>query len=153
MSEGNDVVVIIDEAQDLSNELLEQVRLLSNLETNTRKLLQIILVGQPELREKLNHKSLRQLRQRITVRYHLSPLTYDETRFYINHRLEVCSRTNRLSFNKSAIKSIYRYSHGIPRLINAACDKLLLYGYVHGTQSFTGSHVKRSIRELEGFTA
>lgn len=153
VSEGNDVVLIIDEAQDLSAELLEQVRLLSNLETNTRKLLQIVLVGQPELREKLNQKGLRQLRQRITVRYHLAPLTFDETKYYINHRLEICSKQNRLSFNRSAFRSIYRYSHGIPRLINAACDKLLLYGYVHGTQSFTGSHVKRSIRELEGFTA
>lgn len=153
MSEGNDVILIIDEAQDLSMDLLEQVRLLSNLETNTRKLLQIILVGQPELREKLDQKNLRQLRQRITVRYHLSPLTYEETRYYINHRLEVSSRTSRLSFNRSALRNIYRYSHGIPRLINAACDKLLLYGYVNGTQSFTGSHVKRSLRELEGFTA
>lgn len=153
LSVGHDVILIIDEAQDLSMELLEQIRLLSNLETPTRKLLQIVLVGQPELGEKLDQKDLRQLRQRITVRYHLSPLSFDETKVYIHHRLGVSSRTARLSFNRAAFRSIYRYSQGIPRLINAACDKILLYGYVHGTNSFTGLHVRRSLRELEGHTA
>lgn len=153
MAEGHDVVLIIDEAQDMSLELLEQVRLLSNLETNTRKLLQIVLVGQPELREKLDKKQLRQLRQRITVRYHLQPLSYYETRFYIQHRLGLASSTQRLSFNWLAMYNIYRYSHGIPRLINAACDKILLYGFVNGTQHFTGTHVRKSVRELEGVFA
>jgi general secretion pathway protein A len=150
VADGNDVVLVIDEAQDLSMELLEQVRLLSNLETNTRKLLQIVLVGQPELREKIDRKELRQLRQRITVRYHLTPLSFNETRYYINHRIEVCSRNGKPLFDDSALKGIYRYSNGIPRLINAACDKVLLYGYVTGTQQFTSAHVRRSVRELEG---
>lgn len=147
---GNDVVLVIDEAQDMSMELLEELRLLSNLETNTRKLLQILLVGQPELREKINRKELRQLRQRITVRYHLQPLSYDEMKFYIRHRIGMCSRNGQPTFNWMAMFGIYHYSHGIPRLINAACDKVLLYGYVNGTHHFTGSHVWRSIRELEG---
>jgi general secretion pathway protein A len=153
VSEGNDVVLIIDEAQDLTSELLEEIRLLSNLETSSRKLLQIVLVGQPELREKIDRKQLRQLRQRITVRYHVLPLSYDETRSYIYHRLTACSRNSHPTFNWFALRTIYNYSRGIPRLINAACDKVLLYGYVHDTHHFTGTDVRRSIRELEGHVA
>lgn len=150
-AQGNDVVLFIDEAQDLDHELLEQVRLLSNLETDRRKLLQIVLVGQPELREKLDDKSLRQLRQRITVRFHLRPLSRDDTQRYITHRLHVAgAEDGRPSFTPWSIRTVYRYSRGVPRLINAVCDKALLYGYVNGTQELTARAVRQAIRELEG---
>jgi general secretion pathway protein A len=147
---GSDVVLLIDEAQDLSPDLLEEVRLLSNLETDQRKLLQIALIGQPELRDKLNDRGLRQLRQRITVRYHLSPLDSFETRHYVRYRLQVAGADGRPTFNRWAFFWIYRYSQGVPRLINAVCDKTLLCGYVDSTQDLTGRHVRRAIRELEG---
>ncbi|HVT15700.1 MAG TPA: AAA family ATPase [Thermoanaerobaculia bacterium] len=147
---GNDVVLLIDEAQDLDVDLLEQVRLLSNLETDQRKLLQIVLIGQPELRDKLDQRQLRQLRQRITVRYHLSPLTRYETEYYIQHRLHVAGGNSRPTFNRWAIRQIHRYSRGVPRLINAVCDKTLLCGYVTGTDQLEARHVRRAIRELEG---
>jgi general secretion pathway protein A len=147
---GNDVVLLIDEAQDLDPELLEQVRLLSNLETDQRKLLQIVLIGQPELREKLNERGLRQLRQRITVRYHLEPLDRFETARYIAHRLRVAGADGRPTFSPGAIRRIQRYSGGVPRLINAVCDKALLYGYVNGTYELKTRAVRQAIRELEG---
>ena len=147
---GNDVVLLIDESQDLDPELLEQVRLLSNLETDQRKLLQIVLIGQPELREKLNRRELRQLRQRITVRYHLAPLDRFETARYIAHRLRVAGGDGRPTFSPWAIRTIQRYSGGIPRLINAVCDKVLLYGYVNGTYELRPRAVRQAIRELEG---
>ena len=150
---GHDVVLLIDESQDLEPELLEQVRLLSNLETDQRKLLQIVLIGQPELREKLNHRSLRQLRQRITVRYHLSPLDRFETERYIAHRLKVAGADGRPSFSSWAIRRVHRYSGGVPRLINAVCDKALLYGYVNGTYALDGRAIGQAIRELEGEVA
>lgn len=147
---GRDVVLLIDEAQDLTEELLEQVRLLSNLETDSRKLIQIVLVGQPELRDKLNARSLRQLRQRITVRYHLKPLDTDETKRYIRHRLLVAGADGRPTFSPGAVRAIHRYAHGVPRLINAVCDKALLYGYVNSTYELKGRAVRQAIRELEG---
>jgi general secretion pathway protein A len=147
---GRDVVLLIDEAQDLAPELLEQVRLLSNLETDQRKLLQIVLIGQPELREKLNDRGLRQLRQRITVRYHLTPLSRQEVERYVQHRLEVVGANGRPAFTTWAIRSVFRYSGGIPRLINAVCDKALLAGFVEGTDLLTWRQVRRAIRELEG---
>jgi general secretion pathway protein A len=150
LAAGNDVVLLIDEAQDLSSELLEQVRLLSNLETDQRKLLQIVLLGQPELREKLNDRSLRQLRQRITVRYHLTPLSRPEIERYIQHRLQVVGANGRPAFTSWAIRSIFRYSGGIPRLVNAVCDKALLAGFVEGRDLLTWWQVRRAIRELEG---
>lgn len=147
---GHDVVLVIDEAQDLDRDLLEQVRLLSNLETDRRKLLQIVLIGQPELKEKLDHKSLRQLRQRITVRYHLAPLSRSETELYVQHRLRVAGANSRPTFSRWALWRVYRYSRGIPRLINAVCDKTLLCGYVAGTDRLGLRHVRRAVRELEG---
>lgn len=150
---GNDVVLLIDEAQDLEPELLEQVRLLSNLETDQRKLLQIVLIGQPELREKLDQRGLRQLRQRITVRYHLKPLDRFETERYIHHRLRVAGADGRPSFSPWAIRRVHRYAQGVPRLINAVCDKALLYGYVNGTYELKSRAVGRAIRELEGEVA
>ena len=152
-AQGKDVVLIIDEAQDMSLELLEQVRLLSNLETDDRKLLQIVLMGQPELRDKLNDPRLRQLRQRITVRYHLTPLSKAEVDEYIHHRLTVSGGNGRPSFNRWALRKVYGYSKGVPRLINAVCDKTLLCGFVIGADHFTRSHVVRAIRELEGKAA
>jgi len=152
-NQGNNVVVIIDEAQDLSDELLEQVRLLSNLETDHQKLMQIVLMGQPELREKLSQPKLRQLRQRITVRYHLSPLSLSETSYYIQHRLTLAGANGRPRFDDSAIKSIYRYSDGIPRLINAVCDKALLAGFVMQTDVVNKKVVKLAVEELEGVPA
>jgi general secretion pathway protein A len=147
---GNDVVLLIDEAQNLDSDLLEQVRLLSNLETDQRKLLQIVLIGQPELRDLLEKRHLRQLRQRITVRYHLTPLSLEETDYYIQHRLHVAGGNGRPSFTRWAIRSVHRYSGGVPRLINAVCDKALLCGYVDGTDQLHLRHLRRAIRELEG---
>jgi general secretion pathway protein A len=152
-AEGNDVVLFIDEAQDLGAELLEQVRLLSNLETDQRKLLQIVLIGQPELREKLNDRGLRQLRQRITVRYHLTPLSREETERYIAHRLRVAGAAGRPAFSPWAVRTIHRYSAGVPRLINAICDKALLYGFVNRTDRMDARAIRQAIRELEGNAA
>jgi general secretion pathway protein A len=145
-----DAVLIIDEAQDLTNELLEQVRLLSNLETDDRKLLQIVLLGQPELRDRLNDFRLRQLRQRITVRYHLRPLKRLEVAQYIQHRLEVSGANGSPVFTGGAIWRIHRYSQGIPRLINAVCDKCLLAGFVQQRDNIDFRMVGLAIRELEG---
>jgi general secretion pathway protein A len=156
---GQDTVLIIDEAQDLTDELLEQVRLLSNLETDNRKLLQIVLMGQPELRDRLNNPRLRQLRQRITVRYHLPPLSRDEVNNYIEHRLEVAgakgakgarSAKNAPYFTQPALWRVYRYSQGIPRLLNAICDKALLAGFVQQRERIDFGMVGRAVNELEG---
>ncbi|MDP7637620.1 MAG: AAA family ATPase [Phycisphaerae bacterium] len=135
-SAGHDAILIIDEAQDMSVASLEQVRLLSNLETESQKLLQICLLGQPELRRKLAKPALRQLAQRITVRYHLNTMDQQDTEAYIRHRLEVAGGNNGKSavrFDPGAVREIYRYSGGTPRLINAIGDKALLAGYVHQT--------------------
>ncbi|MFZ0827462.1 MAG: AAA family ATPase [Verrucomicrobiia bacterium] len=145
-----DAVLIIDEAQNLSEELLEQMRLLSNLEMENRKLLQIILLGQPELRDRLNSPRLRQLRQRITVRYHLGPLSRVEVAQYIQHRLEKAGAKGRPTFTKPALWRICNYSGGIPRLVNAICDKALLAGFVERSDVINYRMVGRAIRELEG---
>ena len=147
---GREVVLIVDEAQDLSDELLEEVRLLSNLETDDRKLLQIVLVGQPELRAALDSQRLRQLRQRIAVRYHLGPLERDEAESYIQHRLRVAGADGRPTFSRPALRSIYRYSSGVPRLINAVCDAALLCGWVEERDRLSWRQVRRAIAELEG---
>lgn len=150
VEQGKDAVLIIDEAQDLTDELLEQVRLLSNLETDNRKLLQIVLMGQPELRDRLNNPRLAQLRQRITVRYHLLPLKKPEINHYIQHRLEVSGAQNGPYFTQPAIWRIYHYSGGIPRLVNAVCDKALLAGFVNHTERLDYRVIGVAIRELEG---
>jgi len=121
-------LLIIDEAQHLQPEVLEQLRLLTNLETNTKKLLQVILIGQPELQQLLQRRDLRQLAQRITARYHLLPLTKDEVKQYIQHRLSVAQCTRQL-FNSAAISAIHRISKGIPRVINLLCDRSLINAY------------------------
>ena len=125
---GLNTVLIIDEAQHLQPEVLEQLRLLTNLETNTKKLLQVILIGQPELQQLLQRQDLRQLAQRITARYHLMPLTKQEVVQYIKHRLDV-AKSPRMLFNDSAISLIHKLSNGIPRLINLLCDRSLLRAY------------------------
>lgn len=145
-----DVVLVIDEAQDMSDDLLEQVRLLSNLETDDRKLLQIVLIGQPELRDKLDRRELRQLKQRITVRFHLGSIDRQETPAYLQHRLQVAGSSGRPSFSPWALWSIYRYSRGVPRLINAVADKTLLAGYVDGCDHLGFRQVRRAVRDLEG---
>ena len=148
--QGRESVLIIDEAQNLTEELLEQVRLLSNIETDDRKLLQIVLLGQPELRDRLNSHRLRQLRQRITVRYHLKPLTRFEMTQYVQHRLELAGAKGVPFFTRPALWRVYSYSRGIPRLVNAVCDKALLAGYVEHSDRITYRMIGRAIRELEG---
>jgi general secretion pathway protein A len=147
---GRETVLIIDEAQDLTEELLEQVRLLSNLETDNRKLLQIVLMGQPELRDRLNSPRLRQLRQRITVRYHLKPLSQEEVNQYVHHRLHVSGGNGTPCFTRPALWRVHRYSQGIPRLVNAVCDKALLAGFVQQRERIDFRMVGQAVRELEG---
>ena len=154
MALGHNVVVIIDEVQNLSLRTLEQVRMLSNLECENEKLLQIILVGQPELSKKLARPELRQLRQRIAVRYHIGALTRDETAQYIAHRLSLAGRADAATlFDDTAIDEVFRYSGGIPRLINLVCGKSLLTGFVLETRRIRFDIVKQSIIELEGVPA
>jgi general secretion pathway protein A len=147
---GKETVLIIDEAQDLTDELLEQVRLLSNLETDDRKLLQIVLMGQPELRDRLNNPRLRQLRQRITVRFHLPPLNRYEVTQYVQHRLHQSGGNGTPAFTRPALWRVHHYSQGIPRMVNAVCDKALLAGFVEQRQQINFRLVNRAIRELEG---
>ncbi|MGH8300871.1 MAG: ExeA family protein, partial [Steroidobacteraceae bacterium] len=146
---GRRVVVVVDEAQNLAPEVLEQVRLLTNLETNTQKLLQIILIGQPELRELLARNELRQLAQRITGRYHLSPLSAEETTAYVRHRLRVAGATADI-FNRFALEEIYRLSGGVPRVINVICDRALLGGYSLDRHRITGPLVRNAASEVFG---
>jgi len=151
-STGGDAVLIIDEAQDMSVDSLEMVRLLSNLETERQKLLQIVLVGQPELRHMLARPALRQLAQRITVRYHLDPMDRRETEAYLSHRLRVAGREDGplVRFDAGAIREIYRYSGGTPRLINAIGDKALLAGYVYRTSRIDRRLARLAASELKG---
>jgi general secretion pathway protein A len=147
-AEGKKVILVIDEAQNLSKEVLEQLRLLSNLETTTKKLLQIILIGQPELAEMLDSRELRQLAQRITLSYHLIPLNFKETKNYIEHRIRIASRKPGIRFSWFAIRTIYKYSGGIPRLINIACDRAILTAYGLNQHKITGNIARASVKEL-----
>ncbi len=147
---GGNVVLIIDEAQNLSTSILEEIRMLSNLETDKEKLFQIVLVGQPELKNKLNSPALKQLRQRISVRFHITPLESTEAADYINHRLMVAGSEGLIKFDTDAIESIYSYAGGIPRVINMVCDKSMLTAYVMETRNITAPIVERSIKEMEG---
>ena len=148
-AEGRRVVLIVDEAQTLSPELLEQVRLLTNLETSKQKLLQIILIGQPELRELLDRPEMRQIAQRITGRYHLEPLRKDETRAYVSHRLRVAGTQNDI-FTKRAIDALYKYARGIPRLINVIADRALLAAYTKDQRSVDAKLVSAAAAEVFG---
>ena len=147
---GKESVLIVDEAQNLTEELLEQVRLISNLETDDRKLLQIVLMGQPELRDRLNSPRLKQLRQRITVRYHLNALTRTEVGQYIQHRLALAGSRGTPAFTGPAIWRVFNYSRGVPRLVNAVCDKAMLAGFVERSYRINYRMVGRAIRDLEG---
>ena len=149
-SEGKTVLVIVDEAQQMSVESLEQIRILSNLETATRKLLQILLVGQPELEEKLKLNELRQLDQRIGIRCYLKPLPRKETYRYVEHRLRIAGLPGALPFTRSALGKIHQYSHGIPRVINLVCDRALMAGYSNRVREITPTLVTSAVRNLEG---
>ena len=142
-------LLIIDEAQNLPPSILEEIRLLLNLETSKEKLLQIILSGQPELNHKLNLHQLKQLKQRISIRYHLPPLNKVETREYIKERLKIAGSQNSSIFTEKAIEEVFNYSKGIPRLINILCDNSLLTGYATDQQTIDLKIIKESIRDLE----
>ena len=148
-AEGRRVIVIVDEAQNLSADVLEQIRLLTNLETSTQKLLQIILIGQPELAALLDQTDLRQLAQRITGRYHLSPLTRDETQEYVRHRLRVAGVSAEV-FTRRALREIHRLSGGIPRIINVCCDRALLGAYTREQRVVNAALVRRAAGEVYG---
>jgi len=149
---GNNLVLIVDEAQNLKPNLLEQIRLLSNLETEKDKLLQVILVGQPELNNRINLYDLRQLRQRIMVRYHIGPLDKDEIKSYIHHRLEVAGAHGKIEFSHEAVDLISRFSGGTPRLINMICDRALLAGFVAETNNINFNIMKQCIDELDSYS-
>ena len=145
---GRVPVLVIDEAQNLSGDVLEQIRLLSNLETETEKLIQIVLAGQPELGRLLSRPELRQLDQRIAVRYHLKPLNEAETRDYIRHRLKIAGRPDGELFAPGALKKIHQLSGGVPRLINVLCDRTLLVGYADSVGRMTRREVMQASREM-----
>ncbi|MGD8521446.1 MAG: AAA family ATPase [Desulfobacterales bacterium] len=147
---GNRVILLVDEAQNLSKNVLEQLRLLSNLETNQDKLLQIILVGQPELAEMLESRELRQIGQRITLSYYLTPLSFSETKEYIQYRINIAAQRKGIKFDRSAYRYIFKFSKGIPRLINIVCDRALLTAFVLNQHKITGNILKASIQELSG---
>jgi general secretion pathway protein A len=146
--EGREVVLVIDEAQDLAIEVLEQIRLISNLETDTEKLIQIVLMGQSELNEMLSRRELRQIAQRVTARYHLGPLSRRETEDYVRHRLGVAGGEGKVSFTGGALAAVHDTARGVPRLINLVCDRALLAGYVEGTRVIHAGLVKRAAKEL-----
>ena len=145
---GRIPVLVIDEAQNLSGDVLEQIRLLSNLETETEKLIQIVLAGQPELTQVLSRPELRQLNQRVAVRYHLAPLGTQDCREYICHRLKVAGRPDGELFSAAATRRVHRLTGGVPRLINLLCDRALLIGYAHGIGRITPREVSQASREL-----
>jgi general secretion pathway protein A len=148
-ADGRRVILVVDEAQNLSRDVLEQVRLLTNLETAKQKLLQIILIGQPELRDLLAREDLRQLAQRITGRYHLEPLSRDETAQYIEHRLRVAGALGEV-FDSAAKREVYRLTEGVPRLINVICDRALLGAYSKESRRVNRRLVLRAAAEIKG---
>ncbi len=147
---GRRAILVIEEAQNLSLDVLEQIRLLTNLETNQRKLLQIIFLGQPELREMLAQPQLRQLSQRVTARYHLGPLSKEETFAYVNHRLSIAGLTRGQLFSIRALNSLFRLTGGLPRLINVICDRVLLGAYVQGKDEVDRTTLIKAAREVSG---
>jgi len=148
---GKNMVLIIDEAQNLAPAVLEQIRMLSNIETEKEKLIQIILIGQPQLKKLLARPELKQLSQRVTARYHLSSLNRKETCQYIQHRLDVASNGSSVTFEPAAMKAVYKFSKGIPRLINVVCDRALLGAFTTGRVSpITKKIVQQAINEVAG---
>lgn len=163
---GNNAAIIIDEAQNLTARQLEQIRLLSNLETNKEKLLQIVLVGQPELRKKLNLHTLRQVKQRVMVDYHIEPLDKNEIKEYIRHRLGIASgkllpgiRQERfgldaqaaggIEFSEDALGEIFQFSQGTPRVVNLLCDRALLLGFIKETRAIAANIIQDCIKEIK----
>jgi general secretion pathway protein A len=146
-AKGRRAILMIDEAQNLSAEALEEVRLLTNLETTREKLLQIILIGQPELRELLAREYLRQLSQRINARFHLEPISRAETAAYIRHRLQVCGARESI-FNENAVDLVHKLSAGVPRLINVLCDRAMLGTFVEGKRKVDVAIVHRAAVEV-----
>ena len=147
IKQDNNVVLIIDEAQNLKPNVLEEIRMLSNLETETEKLIQIILLGQPELKEKLALSRLEQLRQRVAVYFHLSPLTETETKEYVLHRLKIASGSDHQYMTEEALQLVYEFSKGVPRLINQICDNAFLTGYVNESKIIDARIMKEVIGE------
>jgi general secretion pathway protein A len=147
-SRGITVVLVIDEAQNLSPEILEQLRLISNLETEDDKLIQIVLAGQPELSKILDLPELRQLNQRIAVRYRLRSMSMDESRYYIWHRMVVAGETGGVHFSRTALTMIHLFSGGLPRLINNLCDRALLIGYGDEQRRISARIITRAIKEI-----
>ena len=147
---GKSCVAIFDEAQHLSAEFLEQIRVLSNLETDQEKLIQIVLVGQPELLDKIRTPQMAQLDQRVSIRCTLTDLDEQETDRYIHHRLNVAGARGQIRFNPKAVNEIYRGSHGVPRLINLICDRALLAGYAAQTRDIQAEHVRKAVAALRG---
>ncbi|MFC1632432.1 ExeA family protein [Candidatus Omnitrophota bacterium] len=142
------VVLIIDEAQNLTPSVIEEVRMLSNLETETEKLIQIVLIGQPELRKKLTMPKLEQFRQRVVMHYHLDPLGYKETTEYIKHRLIKAGNAKANIFSQKAVEAVYQYAQGVPRLINLACHNALISGLVYEASIITKDIADEAINEL-----
>jgi general secretion pathway protein A len=146
---GRNTVLLIDEAQNLSLSVLEQIRMLSNLETEREKLLQIVLFAQPELQDLLCTPSLRQLNERITVRYEIEPLNQEQVQDYIKYRLEIARGSNKnVNFSNGAHKIIFKYSKGIPRRINAICDRVLLIAYTKDTNSINKKMIKDTVNDI-----
>jgi general secretion pathway protein A len=143
-------VLIIDEAQALSADVLEQLRLLTNLETSERKLLQIVLIGQPELRAMVASPGLEQLAQRVIARYHLGPLSAPDTARYVHHRLAVAGLSGPLPFDAAALKRVHERSRGVPRRINLLCDRALLGAYATGRRTVDAGIVGRAAAEVDG---
>ena len=148
MRENNNVVLLVDEAQNLKPNVLEEVRMLSNLETETEKLIQIILMGQPELKSKLWLRELTQLRQRVTLYYHLEPLDEGETAAYVSHRLHIAGANGAPIFSSRVFSKIFHHTHGVPRLINSLCDGALLTGYVSEAKTITPDIIDEVASEL-----
>lgn len=148
--QGKRAILILEEAQNLSIDVLEQIRLLTNLETSQRKLLQIVLIGQPELRRLLVHPRLRQLNQRITVRYHLAPLLKEEIPAYVKHRLSVAGHIRGQLFSRKPLSELYRLTGGIPRLINMICDRALIGAFVQGKDHVDNKTLLTATREVSG---
>ncbi len=149
-SKNKNAVLIIDECQNLSPDVLEQIRMISNLETEKEKLIQIVLIGQPELKSMLSTPSLKQISDRITVRYHMGLLSKPDTRNYIKHRLIVSGSHGDINFSRAALNRIFKFSGGLPRRINAACERSLLIAFTKGTNTISGSIAYQAIKEITG---
>ena len=152
IAKGRDIVLIIDEAQNLKFEVLEQIRLLSNLETDKQKLLQIVLMGQPELKEILGREELRQLRQRILVHYEIHPLSATDMAHYIQHRLSLAGANGRPSFTKWALRALHRGSRGIPRVVNNLCDKAILSAFIRESDEVNYWDARRAVKDMDKLT-